>query len=198
MNMSNDFSAASAEPRIAPLAEDELSEDAMALATKMRANFGLATTELPDVVKTMLRHPDFYRAQVDYVTQRAQALVLDKRDLEMLILRTAWLCQSAYSWGEHVKFGKQAGLTSEEIERLTQGSDAPEWAERDLAIVKLAEELNENCNLCDETWNLVSAHFGEKEIIEMLVMAGFYREIAYLYNTMRVKLIPGNPGLSAR
>lgn len=196
--MASDSTASNREPRIAPLAESELSEDAMALATKMRANFGLTTTELPDAVATMLRHPEYYRAQVDYVTARAQSLVLAKRDLEILILRTAWLCKSGYSWGEHVKFGKQAGLTGEEIERLTEGSGAPGWADRDCAIVRLAEELHENCDLSDETWAVVSAHFDEKEIIEMLVMAGFYREVAYLYNTMRVRMMPGNPGLSAR
>lgn len=178
--------------------EGELSSDAMALATKLRANFGLATDSLPDAIATMLRHPDFYRAQIEYVTQRAKALVLAPRDLEIMILRTAWLCQSAYSWGEHVKFGKQAGLTSEEIQRLTQGPDAPGWSERDRAVVRLAEELHETCFVSDETWDAVAANFSDKEIIELLVMAGFYREVAYLYNTMRVCLIPGNPGLSAR
>jgi alkylhydroperoxidase family enzyme len=185
-------------PRISPLTEAELSEDAMALATKLRANFGLSTDSLPDAVATMLRHPDYYRAQIEYVTQRAKSLVLAPRDLEILILRTAWLCQSAYSWGEHVNFGKKAGLASEEIERLTQGSVAPGWSERDRAVVRLAEELHETCFVSDETWGVIAENFSDKEIIEMLVMAGFYREVAYLYNTMRVRLIPGNPGLSAR
>ncbi len=186
------------EPRITPLGDDELSEDAMEMATKLRANFGLATDALPDAVATMLRHPDLYRAQIEYVTQRAKALVLAPRDLEIMILRTAWLCQSAYTWGEHVNFGKKAGLTSEEIEWLTQGSSAPGWNERERAIVRLAEELHANCRTSDETWSVIEQHFSDKEIIELLMMAGFYREVAYLYNSMRVRLIPGNPGLSAR
>ena len=185
-------------PRIPPLAEGELSDDAMELAAKLRANFGLKTDSLPDAIATMLRHPDIYRAQVEYVTQRAKALVLAPRDLEILILRTAWLCQAPYTWGEHVAFGKKAGITSEEIERLTQGSDAPGWSEKDRAVIRMAEELHETCNVSDKTWAAVAAHFSDKEIIELLMMAGFYREIAYLYNAMRVPLIPGNPGLAAR
>ena len=185
-------------PRIPPLAENELSDDAMELAAKLRANFGLKTDSLPDAIATMLRHPEIYRAQVEYVTERTKALVLAPRDLEIMILRTAWLCQSAYSWGEHVNFGKKAGITSEEIERLTQGSEAPGWSEKDRAVIRMAEELHETCNVSNETWAVLTDHFSDKEIIELLMIAGFYREVAYLYNTMRVRLIPGNPGLAAR
>jgi alkylhydroperoxidase family enzyme len=186
------------EPRIPPLGPEELSEDAFALATKLRANFGLATAELPDSIGTMLRHPELYRAQVEFVTQRAKASVLPPRDRELVILRTAWLCHSAYAWGEHVNFGKKAGLSSDEIEWLTQGSAAPQWNARDRALNRLAEELHETAFVSDETWSVIAANFTDKQIIEMLMMVGSYHEVAYLYNAMRVRLIPGNPGLAAR
>ena len=185
-------------PRIAPLAPEELGEEGLALAAKLRANFGLATTELPDSVATMLRHPDIYRAQIEFVTQRAKASVLVPRDRELIILRTAWLCRSDYIWGEHVKFGKQAGLTAQEVEWLTQGSAAAGWSERDRALNRFAEELHETAFVSDETWAVIAENFTEQQIIELLLMVGSYHEVAYLYNAMRVGLIPGNPGLAAR
>jgi alkylhydroperoxidase family enzyme len=193
-----DQSPAALAPRIPPLAPDQLRDDAMQLAAKLRANFGLATTELPDSVATMLRHPELYRAQIEYVTRRAQVSVLAPRDRELVILRTARLCHSDYAWGEHVNFGKKAGLSSEEIERLTQGSTAPGWNERDRALNRLVEELHETSFVSDETWSVIAANFTDKQIIEMLMLVGSYHEVAYLYNTMRVRLIPGNPGLAAR
>jgi alkylhydroperoxidase family enzyme len=186
------------EPRIAPLTQHELSEDGLALATRLRANFGLATTELPDSIATMLRHPELYRAHVEFVTARQKALTIAPRDLELVILRTAWLCRSDYIWGEHVNFGRKAGLTSDEIERITVGSSAPEWSERDRALNRLAEELHETCFVSDETWAVIADSFTDKQIIEMLVMIGSYHEVAYLYNAMRVRLIPGSRGLAAR
>lgn len=191
-------SDSSVPPRIAPLAADELTDDALALATKLRANFGLTTSELPDSVATMLRHPDLYRAQIDYVVQRTKASVVAPRDLELVILRTAWLCRSAYTWGEHVTFGKKAGLTSEEIEWLTQGSAARGWNARDRALNRLAEELHETAFVSDESWAVIAAHFTEQQIIELLVMIGSYHEVAYLYNAMRVRLLPGSQGLQTR
>ena len=196
--MTKSESAAVLPPRIAPLAEDELTEDALALATKLRANFGLTTSELPDSVATMLRHPDLYRAQIEYVVQRSKASVLAPRDLELIILRTAWLCRSDYAWGEHVNFGKKAGLTSEEIEWLTQGSAAPGWTERDRALNRLVEELHETAFVSDETWRVAAANFTDQQIIEMLVIIGSYHEVAFLYNAMRVRLLPGSRGLQAR
>jgi alkylhydroperoxidase family enzyme len=188
----------SSAPRIAPLAEDELTDDALALATKLRANFGLATFDLPDSVATMLRHPDLYRAQIEYVVQRTKASVVVPRDLELVILRTAWLCRSDYAWGEHVNFGKKAGLTTDEIEWLTQGSAAPGWNQRDRALNRLAEELHATAFVSDDTWAVIAANFTEQQIIELLVMIGSYHEVAYLYNAMRVRLLPGSQGLRAR
>ena len=196
--MANTETTDNSEPRIPPLPENELSEDALALAAKLRSIFGLETTELPESVATMLRHPDIYRAQIEYVAQRAKALTLNLRDLELVILRTGWLCRSRYTWGEHVVFGKNAGLTAEEIEWLTQGSAAPGWNERDRALNRVAEELHEDACVSDDTWAVIAEHFTDKQIIEMLMMVGFYHEIAYLYNSMGVRLIPGNKGLAAR
>lgn len=187
-----------AEPRILPLSPDELGEDALALATRLRANHGLATAEMPETVATMLRHPDLYNAYVDFVTARTRALVLAPRDLEILILRTARLCNSGYIWGEHVRFGRKAGLGDEEIARLVEGSAAPGWSDRDRALVRLTEELHETAHVADETWNVIAAHFSEQQCIELLMMAGAYHEVAYLYNGMRVRLLPGSEGLAAR
>ncbi len=186
------------EPRILPLAQEELGPEALPLAAKLRALFGLETRELPDAIATMLRHPGIYSHQVEYIARRAKALTLDPRDLEIVILRTAWLCRSAYTWGEHVSFGKRAGLTAEEIEWLTKGSEAPGWTARDRALNCLAEELHEDACVGDATWAVIAEHFTDKQIIELLMMVGFYHEVAFLYNSMRVRLIPGNQGLSAR
>jgi alkylhydroperoxidase family enzyme len=185
-------------PRILPLAEHELGPEAMDLATRQRADYGLATSELPETVATLLRHPVLYEAYVDFVNTRARVTVLDKRDVEIVVLRTAWLCNSGYVWGEHVKFAKNAGLTGEEIEWLIEGSAARGWNARDRALVRLAEELHETAHVGDETWAGLATNFSDQQLIELLMVVGSYHQVAFLYNAMRVRLIPGNPGLTAR
>ena len=185
-------------PRIAPLAPDELGPEAMELAIRQRANYGLATTELPETVATLLRHPALYKAYIDFVNMRAQVTVLETRDVEIVVLRIAWLCACGYVWGEHVKFAKQAGLSVEEISALADGACDPGWNLRDRALIRLAEELHATAHVSDETWTTLAAQFTDQQLIELLMVVGSYHQVAYLYNAMQVRLIPGNPGLTAR
>lgn len=187
-----------AEPRIAPLREDELGSEGLAVATKLRAAYGLTTKELPETIATMLRHPVLYNAYVDYVNVRTKSSVLEPRDMEIVILRTCWLCQCGYVWGEHVKFGKNAGLTADDIDGLIEGSGAPGWSERDGALLRIAEELHDTSFVSDETWAVLAAHFTDQQLIELLIMVGAYHEVAFLYNAMRVRPLPGSAGLAAR
>jgi alkylhydroperoxidase family enzyme len=186
------------EPRIGPLAPEELDGEAMVLAAKLRDMHGLTTDALPETVATMLRHPDLYRAYIDFVGQRAKASVLSARDVEIVTLRATWLCGCGYVWGEHVAFGKKAGLSADEIEWLVEGSSAAGWNARDRALVRLVEELHETAEVTDETWAVLAAHFTDQQIIELLMLVGGYHEVAFLYNAMRVRLLPGSQGLAAR
>jgi 4-carboxymuconolactone decarboxylase len=189
---------AAGEPRIAPLTPEEMSEEGRALVAKLRANYGLSDEYLPDSTATMLRHPAMYGPYIDYVTERTRASVAPRRDLELVILRTGRLCGSGYIWGEHVRFGRQAGLTGEEIEWLVEGSAAPGWNQRDRALNRLCEELHETAHVSDETWAVIAENFTDQQIIEIISIIGSYHEVAFLYNAIRVRPIPGNPGLSAR
>jgi len=186
------------EPRILPLTAEELSGEGKALIAKLRANYGLSDDYLPDSTATMLRHPAMYGPYIDYVGERTKASVAPKRDLELVILRTGQLCNSGYIWGEHVRFGKMAGLTDEEVEWLVEGSGAPGWNARDRALCRLCEELHETACVSDETWAVVASNFTDQQIIEILSIIGSYHEVAFLYNAIRVRPIPGNEGLAAR
>jgi alkylhydroperoxidase family enzyme len=189
---------AAGQPRIPPLEPHELSDEALELATMLRGAFGLKTEEVPKVAATMIRHPGWYRAHVEFVAQRSKILVTPARARELAILRTAWLCHSGFLWGEHVKLAKKAGVTSEEIDRVTRGSSEPGWDAFDRAVLRAAEELRENAIVSDATWEVLARHLNDQQLIEFLSMIGSHTEIAYIYNSIRVELMPGNPGLSAR
>jgi 4-carboxymuconolactone decarboxylase len=185
-------------PRIAPLEASELGKEASETALALRkAATGTASDEVTEFTATMLRHPALYRCHVALGIQLyAGALV--PRDRELAVLRIAWLCKAPYEWGEHVKIGKRIGLTPEEIERAIHGSTAPGWNEHDRAIVRAAEELLEDAMISDETWAILSRRLDEKQLIELPLLVGNYVALAYFQNSLRLRLIPGNPGLSAR
>jgi 4-carboxymuconolactone decarboxylase len=186
-------------PRIPPLKPEQFDENALRIAALLRKTFGLPENgDVPDAVATMIRHPLLYQAEMEFVARRFPLLVFERRDFELIVLRTAWVCKSDYLWGEHVKAGKLHGLSADEIERIAQGPDAPGWNARDKAILQAVDDLRRDTRISDAVWSVLASHLDDKQLIELLHLVGFHTEIAYTYNSLGVRLISGNPGLAAR
>ncbi len=124
--------------------------------------------------------------------------MLTPRDRQLAILRTTWLCQAPYAWGEHVKHSTRIGFRSEVIERVTQGSAAPGWNEHERAILRAVEELYEDAMISDATWEILSKCLNEKQLFELPVLVGQFTTVAYFQNALRLRLSEGNSGLRAR
>jgi alkylhydroperoxidase family enzyme len=154
--------------------------------------------KLPEIVLTMLRHPNLFARQTDLGLQLLSQGALSGRDRELAILRTGWICQAPYEWGEHVLIAKSLGITSEEIERITAGSDAPGWSEHDRALLRAAEELHETAMISDLTWQSLAKSLDDRQLIELPVVIGQYQTVAYYQNSLRLRLHDGNAGLKAR
>jgi 4-carboxymuconolactone decarboxylase len=186
-------------PRIPPLQPSEISQEAFETTAALRKAVSLPPSdEVPEFVATMLRHPALYRRHTELALQLFGG-TLSLRDRELVILRTGWCCQAPYEWGQHVVISKRvAGLTQEVIERVTQGSAAPGWDEHDRAILRATEELLEDAMISDETWHVLSGILDEKQLIELPLLIGQYQGIAYVQNALRMRMMPGHSGLSAR
>jgi 4-carboxymuconolactone decarboxylase len=124
--------------------------------------------------------------------------VLSPRVRELAALRTAWLVQAPYEWGEHVKHGKHIGLSAEEIEWIVIGSTAPGWDDFDRAVMRASEELHEDAMVSDATWAKLGERLNDHQRVEMLTLIGQFTMVAYIQNSLRLRLEPSNPGLSAR
>jgi len=154
--------------------------------------------DISEYFATMARHPKLMEYQVGLSSQLFRG-DLRPRDRELAILRTAWLSQAPYEWGEHVQIGKRdAGFSSVEIENITIGSSAENWDEHERAILSAVEELHANAMISDETWKILASGLDDRQLLELPVLIGTYQSVAYLQNAVRFRLRPGNPGLSAR
>jgi alkylhydroperoxidase family enzyme len=165
-----------------------------ASAASMASHFAV----LPEIVRTMLRHPDLFARQMELGLLLLSRGALTKRDRELAILRIGWLCQAPYEWGEHVHIAKSVSISSEEIERVTVGSAAPGWNEHERAILRATEELHANAMISDATWSSLAQRLDHQQLIELPIVVGQYQTVAYYQNSLRLRLHEGNAGLSAR
>ncbi|RFP77254.1 carboxymuconolactone decarboxylase family protein [Hydrogenophaga borbori] len=121
--------------------------------------------------------------------------LLDKGNLtirqrEVVIHRTTALCRSEYEWGVHVTaFAQHAGLTPEQVHSTAAGTaeDAC-WTPEDRVLIRLCDALHETCDIDDGLWQELQERFNENAIMELLMLAGFYRTVSYLTNGLRLPL----------
>lgn len=114
---------------------------------------------------------------------------LTLRQRELLIARVTAQCGSEYEWGIHTHFfAEQTGMDAAQQRSAVAGGSADAcWddaAER--AILDLCDQLHASCDIDDELWARLRAHFSEEAIIEMLMLAGNYRSVAYVTNALRL------------
>ncbi|HLJ18814.1 MAG TPA: hypothetical protein VKU84_01380, partial [Stellaceae bacterium] len=98
----------------------------------------------------------------------------------------------------HVRMGKEAGLTPEEIALIAQGSSAGGFNEHETAIIKAVEELQNHSNITEETWAILAKSWSEGQLIEMPMMVGTYQILGWMQAITEQPLWEGNPGLTAR
>jgi len=166
-------------PRMEPLNTPDAIEAAIRNTVALRKAAGSSTPvtadSVPEFVTTLLRHPDLYYRLTELSMQLQGQGTLTARDRQLAILRKAWLYQGAYVWGEHVKHSKRVGITSEEIERVTQGSAAPGWTVHECALLRAVEELHSNAMISDTAWNVLAQRLDDRQLIELPILVGSSR-----------------------
>src|SRR5206468_1793784 len=115
-------------PRIAPLAE--LPDELRQLYAPQPQRYG--DRPKPLLILMLAHNPAVARRFRPVPPEERR---LSDREQELVILRTAWLCKVPFIWGEHVRLAHAAGMTAEEIERVTVGSAAAGWTEHEAALL---------------------------------------------------------------
>ena len=116
------------------------------------------------------------------------------RERELVILRVGANARAEYEFGQHTVIGRACGLTDDEIVGLTRPVDRHPWTADDRALIALADDLHEDDCVTDATWVALAARWDDAQLIELLVVAGFYRLVSGFLNSTGVQLDAGIPG----
>jgi alkylhydroperoxidase family enzyme len=113
---------------------------------------------------------------------------LTLRQREIVIHRVTGRCGAEYEWGVHAAFfARRAGLDAAQLNSTVHGgaSDAC-WPPQDALLIRFCDALSADCKLGDALWAELRAAFSEEAILELLLLAGFYRTVSYLTNALRL------------
>jgi 4-carboxymuconolactone decarboxylase len=169
--------------RIPPWQRQEIAAD---VAAQLRRLFpradrffagGADAPPMPPVLGLLARHPAIAGPWLAYNGALLDDGVLDAHTRELLILATVRRTGSAYLWQEHLRLAAVAGVTPDEIAALA-GVTPRAWSERDGALLRAVDELVADQVVTDDTWQVVSRHFDDRQLIELLFVAGTYTCLA--------------------
>jgi alkylhydroperoxidase family enzyme len=122
---------------------------------------------------------------------------LPARDRELVVLRTAWRSGCEYEWAQHVLIGARAGLSEDEMSRVAQPGLAGPWPARDAALLQAADEIADQADISEETWAELCAVYSQAQVMELVMLAGFYRMTAGFLNATGVRKEADLPGWPA-
>jgi alkylhydroperoxidase family enzyme len=115
---------------------------------------------------------------------------LTLREREIVIDRTCALNHCEYEWGVHVAiFAGPAHLTDEQVRAtVSEGAEAPCWSEAERALLTAVDALHHRATLSNAEFDALSAHYDGAQILEIMLLCGFYRTVAYLANGLALPL----------
>jgi carboxymuconolactone decarboxylase family protein len=115
---------------------------------------------------------------------------LTLRQREIVIHRITALSRSEYEWGVHVAFfAKRVGFDEVMLASLVHGAgDDPCWSAEEILLIRACDQLHASSAIDDALWLDLSRCLSEMAVVELMMLAGFYRTVSYLTNTLRLPL----------
>ena len=112
---------------------------------------------------------------------------------ELAILVTARNWTSQYEWVAHHKLALEGGLAPKIAECIAQGL-RPEGMDPDETLVyEFSRELQDTQGVSDEMYARAVARLGERGVVDLISVNGFYVLVSMCLNVDRTPVPPGTP-----
>jgi len=180
------------QPRLEPLPEESWDDETRELLERLQVD-----GRIFNIFRTLAANPKLLKQWLVFGNYILYKSTLPPRDRELLILRTGWLCQAEYEWGQHAVIGERAGLTQDEINRVKKGPDAPGWSEHDATLLRAADELYAQAFISNAVWNTLAASYNTQQLLDLIFTVGQYNLVSMALNTLGVQLDEGIAGFES-
>lgn len=146
-----------------------------------------------NVLRALLNNPDITVAQSGLAGALMGSKTLNHRIRELVILRTGWRTKSEYEFVQHVAIARRLKMTEEEILGVRNPSACKAYSDADRAVIAMADELHEKAEVTPATWAALTRTFSSAELVELIMVAGFWRMMAGFLKTAEIPLDPLDP-----
>jgi len=116
---------------------------------------------------------------------------LPDRLSELAIITTARFWRAQYEWYAHAPLAEQAGVPAAAIEAIRTGGRPLFVAADETLVYRVCSEIFRTQRLSDESFKEATAAFGERGVVEIISIIGYYTLIGNTLNVFQVPLPEG-------
>lgn len=188
-----------AAPRLAPLPRERWDDDVRdalrtgfsdEVATRFLSTGADAIT-MPNVVATLMHHPQMAGPFLAYNRVLLQRPALDPRLRELMVLRVAWRTRARYEWAQHVRLATGLGVSPAEINAIAGvGDDVNVWTPLESHLLAATDQLIDGYRVDDDTWSSLADELDERQLVELVFVVGTYTGLAMAFNSLGLQLDP--------
>jgi 4-carboxymuconolactone decarboxylase len=114
--------------------------------------------------------------------------LLTARENELAILLTGRFWTTQFEWTVHHRAAAQAGLSEDTIGAIRDGRRPASLQPDEAAIYNFLTELLNTKQVSDATFQAVKEQLGEKGIVDLIALVGFYQTVSLMMNVDRYPL----------
>jgi 4-carboxymuconolactone decarboxylase len=168
--------------RFAPLTYDQMTPAQQAMIDHLLAG---ERTSLGGPFNILLRSPEMGDTAQQFGASMRFHAALPKPALETVIILTARYWMAQFEWTAHKRAALQAGVSPAIVDAIASGR-RPSGMDPDLeAAYNFTSELLKNKQVSDSTFAAAKTRFGEKGVVDMIALNGWYSMVSMALNVDR-------------
>jgi 4-carboxymuconolactone decarboxylase len=181
--------------RLPPLRRDDLDETGGALWDLIVSTRSSAVIDedggLRGPFNPWLHAPELGRRAAELGWQLRAGSSVERRLLELAIITTGARWKSEFEWWAHVPMARQHGVTDDVIDAIGRGEDPPLSKDDERAVYTAAKQLSEDGRLDAETYAAAHGFLGDRGMVELVSLVGYYALVSFTLNAFEIGLPPG-------
>jgi 4-carboxymuconolactone decarboxylase len=138
-----------------------------------------------------LRSPEMGDLGQQFGAATRFATTVPRRLYELAIIITARHWTSQFEWTAHHRGALQAGLSPSIADAIAEGKRPATMAPDEQAVYDFATELLETKQVSDASFSAAKSFLGERGVVELINVMGWYGTVSMLLNVDRYPLPPG-------
>jgi 4-carboxymuconolactone decarboxylase len=165
--------------RFRPLSYDTMTPEQKAMTDSILAG---PRTSLDGPFNVLLRSPEMGDLAQKFGAYARFHSSLPPRLNEFAILITGRFWTAQYEWAAHRKIALAAGLNPALVEALAAGKRPPSMQPDEEAVYNFCTEVLSTKHASDAVFQAAKEKFGERGVVDMMAVVGYYQFVSMLLN----------------